>query len=407
MRANLGMNDLESQPLKPVAGLGNDRDVARKWKCSKHPCRVMAKRQAIQFGSQLFRAEPFGSARRQQQHGDARETHERALTCRSAALARHAIAIAVYNPRPIFRFIAQKQAEAKRVALVTVRAVTGSSARSPGTHMAVSEDGSYAGSFTGGCIEAAIVAEAQEVFAKRLPCTVRYGAGSPYIDIRLPCGGSVDLAFQEVTDSGLGARVDSLFASRTAFSITILDRGELTCAPSSHERFSLEEADCGIAVHHIPPLRLALFGHANALPFLRDLALGCQAEVLIFSPDAAIVEASRTLGCKAQTLTTPTAMPDLDFDHWTAAALLFHDHDWEPPLLARLAAGPAFFVGAMGSHKTHAARCAALRELGVSAIAIERIVSPIGIIPSMRDPETLAVSTLAQVVERYNRAFLF
>lgn len=313
----------------------------------------------------------------------------------------------MYNPRPIFRFIAEKEAEAKRVALVTVRAVTGSSARSPGAHMAVCEDGTYEGSFTGGCIEAAIAAEAQKVLAEGMPRMVRYGAGSPYIDIRLPCGGSVDLLFQEISDTGFGARVDGLFASRTAFSITILERGELTCAPSAHKRFGLEESEGGIAVHHIPPLRLALFGHATALPFLRDLALACHAEVLVLSPDAAMVEASHSLGCKAQTLTTPTAMPDLNFDHWTAAALLFHDHDWEPPLLAKLAAGPAFFVGAMGSHQTHAARCAALRELGVAATAIERIVSPIGIIPSMRDPETLAVSTLAQVVERYNRAFLF
>lgn len=313
----------------------------------------------------------------------------------------------MYNPRPIFRFIAEKQAEAKRVALVTVRAVTGSSARSPGTHMAVSEDGSYAGSFTGGCIEAAIVAETQKVFAERLPRAVRYGAGSPYIDIRLPCGGSVDLVFQEVADPGFGARVDALFESRTAFTIAIMDRGELSCAPSVHERFGLEECAGGFAVHHIPPLRLALFGHATALPFLRDLARACQAEVLIYSPDAALVDASRGLGCEAWTLTMPSAMPELDIDHWTAAALFFHDHDWEPPLLSKLATGPAFFVGAMGSRKTHEARCITLRELGIAESAIERIVSPIGIIPSMRDPETLAVSTLAQIVERYNGEFLF
>jgi xanthine dehydrogenase accessory factor len=313
----------------------------------------------------------------------------------------------MYNPGPIFRFIAEKQAEAKRVALVTVRAVTGSSARSPGTHMAVCADGSYAGSFTGGCIEAAIVAEAQKVFAAGAPRTVRYGAGSPYIDIRLPCGGSVDLVFQEVSDPGFGARAVALFAARTAFTLTVSDLGGLSCASSTHQRFGLEACPGGFAVDHIPPLRLALFGHATALPFLRDLALAFQAEVLVYSPDPAIVESSQATGCQARALTMPSAMPELEIDRWTAVALFFHDHDWEPPLLAKLASGPAFFVGAMGSHKTHELRCLALRELGLGETAIGRIVSPIGNIPSMRDPETLAVSTLAQVVERYNSAFLF
>lgn len=273
--------------------------------------------------------------------------------------------------------------------------------------MAVAEDGSYAGSFTGGCIETAIVSEARKVFTDGAPRHVRYGAGSPYIDIRLPCGGSVDLIFQKVADPNFGARVESLFGDRKTFTITILDSGDLVCTPSPHHRFGLTECAGGFTVHHIPPLRLALFGHATALPFLRDLALACQAEVQIHSPDAAMVDTSRTLGCAAWALTMPSAMPDLDIDQWTAAALFFHDHDWEPPLLVKLTVSPAFFVGSMGSHKTHEARCAALRELGVPTTAIERIVSPIGIIPSMRDPETLAVSTLAQVVESYNKAFLF
>lgn len=313
----------------------------------------------------------------------------------------------MYNPRPIFRFIAARQAGGRRVVLVTVRAVTGSSARSPGSHMAVCEDGSYAGSFTGGCIEAAIVAEAQQVIAQGAPRGVRFGAGSPFVDIRLPCGGAVDLVFQEVGDPRFGAEVDGLFASRTAFTLTIAETGGLSVAPSDHERFALAECSGGFAVQHIPPLRLALFGHATALPFLRDLALACHAEVQVYSPDAAMVESSRSLGCAARALDMPSAMPELDIDRWTSAALFFHDHDWEPPLLARLATGPAFFVGAMGSHKTHQARCAVLRQLGIAEGAIEAIVSPIGVIASMRDPETLAVSTLAQIVERFNRSFLF
>ena len=65
------------------------------------------------------------------------------------------------NILPIFRFLHEK-AEAKlKTALITLVAVTGASTRNPGTHMAVAEDGSSNGSFSGGCIEAAVVAMAE------------------------------------------------------------------------------------------------------------------------------------------------------------------------------------------------------------------------------------------------------
>ena len=70
--------------------------------------------------------------------------------------------------------------------LVTLIAIEGSSSRSIGTQMAVLADGRQVGSFSGGCIERAIATEALEVLASGQPRTVRYGVGSPYIDVRLP-----------------------------------------------------------------------------------------------------------------------------------------------------------------------------------------------------------------------------
>lgn len=61
--------------------------------------------------------------------------------------------------------------------------------RNPGTIMGVAQDGSFAGSLSGGCIENAVVAEALEALKEDAPRMVRFGAGSPYLDIKLPCGG--------------------------------------------------------------------------------------------------------------------------------------------------------------------------------------------------------------------------
>ena len=64
------------------------------------------------------------------------------------------------DQRPIFRFLTEQIEVGRRCVLVTVLAVEGSAMRGPGAHMAVSEDGSFVGSLSGGCIEQAVVAEA-------------------------------------------------------------------------------------------------------------------------------------------------------------------------------------------------------------------------------------------------------
>ena len=66
---------------------------------------------------------------------------------------------------------------------------------------------------------------------------------------------------------------------------------------------------------------------------------------------------------------------------------------------------PAYYVGAMGSLKTHDMRQKYLAEIGVSRQQLERMSAPIGLIPSTRDPATLALSTLAEIVESYHQHF--
>jgi xanthine dehydrogenase accessory factor len=69
--------------------------------------------------------------------------------------------------------------------------------------------------------------------------------------------------------------------------------------------------------------------------------------------------------------------------------------------MERVLSQPAFLIGVMGSHWTHAARLDTHRDWGVRQEALERIVSPLGLIPSARAPATLALSALSQVVEIY------
>jgi xanthine dehydrogenase accessory factor len=310
----------------------------------------------------------------------------------------------------VLRFVMEAGQRGQRVALVTITGLTGSSSRSLGTIMGVAENGCFAGSFSGGCIEGAVVAEAQEAIRDGRPRQVRYGAGSPYIDIRLPCGGGVDLLFLPNPDPGEIREAVACLEGRKPLVLAQGRAGGICILPSLARQVPgwqmpgwQEET---FISWYAPPLGLVIVGHgAESLALLR-LGLTHGAEIKLFSPDERIVTVAETLGANAKTLTVPGPLPNLSADPWSALVFMFHDHAWEPVLLEQALIQPWFFIGAMGSRGTHANRLETLRERGLPEEALARIIAPLGLIPSARDPGTMALSALAQVVDGYRQALV-
>jgi xanthine dehydrogenase accessory factor len=91
------------------------------------------------------------------------------------------------------------QAEGRRTALATVVATWGSSPRPVGSHMAVTADGDFAGSVSGGCIEGAVVAAAQDAIASGEPKTLDFGVTNEMAwEVGLACGGRVQVRVEPV-----------------------------------------------------------------------------------------------------------------------------------------------------------------------------------------------------------------
>jgi xanthine dehydrogenase accessory factor len=290
----------------------------------------------------------------------------------------------MHNVSRLFSFLQDRIAAGERTALVTITDVTGASVRNPGAHVVVAECGAYLGSLSGGCIESAVVTEAIDAIRTGEPREVRYGAGSPIIDIRLPCGGSVNVLFNPVEREDWISAVCRQFTRREEVVLRLprLDGGEFN-------------------VHHAPPLRIVVAGHGGSVEALYGLGRAIDAEMLVLTPDEAI---ARRVGVSATLLHSRHDVVAPPSDRWTAVVFFFHDHDWEVPLLGQAIQNEALYIGAMGSRLTHGKRMAALADGGANAEAIARIRSPIGIIPSSRDPETLALSTLTEIVNAYNEA---
>lgn len=89
---------------------------------------------------------------------------------------------------------------------------------------------------------------------------------------------------------------------------------------------------------------------------------------------------------------------DLATDDWSAEALFFHDHDREIALLRHALAAPGFYIGAMGSQRAAAARREALLADGMPPEQLQRLRHPFGLIPSARNPRSLAISVLADAL---------
>lgn len=257
-------------------------------------------------------------------------------------------------------------------ALVVLTAVSGGTLRAVGAMMCVTPREVF-GYISNGCVDADVIARARAGQSGNFV----YGEGSPYRDILLPCGGRLEIVvLQDVEREAVKAALTDLEARRPVE--LVLGENSISLAP----RLKLRVAGRGAAC-----LALAELGELSGF------------EVFIQSPDA-------MLTASTQHLTDPSRPPAVQDDSRTAIVCLFHDHDWEAALLRQALDGPAFYIGAMGSQRTHAIRCETLLNLGVSSESIDRIHAPIGLIDSQRDARLLAVSILAEIMQSAQKADL-
>lgn len=309
----------------------------------------------------------------------------------------------MHDRSKIFAFLDDCNRRRLPSVLVTLTDVSGSGARAPGTLMAVAADGSHAGSFSGGCVEAAVIGEAIEALATGMARCVRFGEGSRYIDIRLPCGGGIDLLFTPNPNPVAIEKASALLSARRPILLRLSLDGTVETAPAGPAATTGWNGT-SFQLRHNPALRIVVLGHGAEPMALLDIAIAFGAECRLLSPQADQVEAARTQGIDADVLHIVGKVDSLRADAWTAIVALFHDHDWETALLMEALRQEPFFIGAMGSRKTHAERCRRLLDAGVLPHDLSRILGPVGLIPATRDPMTLAVSVMAQIVEAYRSA---
>lgn len=295
---------------------------------------------------------------------------------------------AFHHPQDVLFFACSCLDANEAVALVIVTRVTGGAMRSRGAMMCISVTGDVAGYVSNGCVDADIMFQARQAIEVREIRKLVYGEGSPFKDIDLPCGGRIDLVVIPRPDELILRGLYNALAARNSAALTY----------SIENGLELKESETEQVFTHIykPKLKLRIVGKGDAVISLAQQSQQSGFEVKVQSPDEDMSDALG--GIAFQHLTTPTSIPVLEDDPWTAVVVMFHDHAWEPDILKQALSGAAFYIGAMGSARTHANRIKMLQELDVDPSHIARVRGPIGLVPSMRDANLLALSTLAEIV---------
>ena len=281
--------------------------------------------------------------------------------------------------------------------LAVITGVEGPSYRPVGACMAIFDGGERAGTLSSGCIEQDLALHAADALLAGTPVAVRYGRGSPFMDIQLPCGGGLDILLVPRPDRAALATLATQRANRSPASLRIdrltgtLSVGEAAATGWRGDRF---------LVRFDPAIRFVVFGKGPEACTFAALVRSAGYPNLLLSPDEETLEIGAASGCDTQHLRTAHYPDGLKADPWTAVILFFHDHDWEPPILEGALRTPAFYIGSQGSQRARDTRLDVMRTMGIDEASLARLHGPVGLIPSARDAGTLAVSVLAEVLAK-------
>jgi xanthine dehydrogenase accessory factor len=289
----------------------------------------------------------------------------------------------------------------------------GSAPRPVGSQLVIAGDGDMMGSVSGGCVEGAVVAEAIEALSDGRPRLLTYGVSDEAaFAVGLACGGTIRIMVVPVGGQLTEAMLAGLVAARATRASVALLTDTATWAhrltdgasdPAVQARFrsdrsGMEESGTFIAVHN-PPLRLIVVGAVHIAQPLLQMARACGYDPVLIDPRDAFGSAARFPGETILADWPDEAMAALAPDARTAVVTLTHDPKLDDPAIRAALNAPVFYLGCLGSTRTHAKRVDRLRAEGFDEDRIARIHAPVGLNIGAKSPAEIAVSILAQITQ--------
>jgi xanthine dehydrogenase accessory factor len=290
------------------------------------------------------------------------------------------------------------------------------------------QGGRFAGSVSGGCVEAAVLGVAAEVLAgpvePRPVRALRFGVTSEQAwEVGLPCGGTIEVLLTEAVADTL-CRLRAARDRRESISLLTdvasgvwhvwdgstpepLDgaaRAGVEQIVRRERSELLEEGGRRWFVQvQAAPLRLVVVGAVHLAQALAELARMSGIEVTVVDPRTAFATAERFPGVNLVHDWPDVALDGLGLDRRTAVVVLSHDAKIDEPALRTALRSDCFYIGALGSKRTQQARRRRLAEEGFDEAQLSRIHGPVGVdIGALLAPE-IAISIMAELIREWRR----
>ncbi|MFT6695771.1 MAG: xanthine dehydrogenase accessory factor [Paracoccaceae bacterium] len=304
-----------------------------------------------------------------------------------------------------------------KIAMATVIETWGSAPRPVGAQLVIREDSEFAGSVSGGCVEAAVVVEALDAIVNGKARVLEFGVSDDEaFAVGLACGGNIRIM---VTPVGLGQGPDiSVLEQAVAAKRSRVPLAWITDVHTWQSWVSTDQVDplAGdlsarfrsnksgfedtnfVAIHN-PPLKLIIVGAVHIAQSLIPMAIIAGYGVTLVDPREAFASATRFPKQTIYHDWPDAALNDIGVDARTAVVTLSHDPKIDDPAILETLKTSAFYLGSLGSRKTHAKRVARLESANIPAAQISRIHAPVGLAIGAKSPAEIAVSILAEITD--------
>ena len=311
--------------------------------------------------------------------------------------------------------------DGRGVALATVVETWGSAPRPVGSNLVIDNEGNFLGSVSGGCVEGAVVTEAMDVIDSGKPKMLEFGvADETAWNVGLSCGGTIRVYVEKVSGKRMELNIlDALNAERAARRAVVVvtdvasgaqrlvkatdaAKDPLAEVIEKHMRMGksgMEETAQGrvFLTVHVPSPQLVITGAVHISQTLAPIGQMLGYDVTIVDPRTAFSSIERFPDVKVIAEWPDVALPPLNVDRYTAFVALTHDPKIDDPALLHALSRDCFYIGALGSRKTHAKRLDRLKQAGVSDGDLKRIHAPIGLAIGAVSPAEIAVAIMGEI----------
>lgn len=330
------------------------------------------------------------------------------------------------NEKEIYNNIEITLKKKKEIAVISVIETWGSSPRPVGSTMVVSEDHKVFGSVSGGCIESFVYSKALEVIKNNKVITLEFGVTNKKAwEVGLTCGGKIKVFIEKLSQNNLNyiRRINDSFAANNNLTVAtnLLDGTKEILSDNnliknkniksiSDKNINLKNSELKLVDNQYwffkvfrSEIKLIIIGSVHISEPLIKFANVLGYRIVLIDPRSNIKNVSVNSNVEVIKDWPDEALKKTTIDENSAVITLTHDTKLDDPALEYSLVSKAFYIGCLGSKKTHKSRIERLRKKGIKKELLSKLHGPIGLSIGAKTPAEIAASIISQIIEIKNR----